>query len=769
MSKVSIIIPIYNVEKYLAKCLDYVINQTYKDLEIICVNDESPDNSAQILEEYATKDNRIKIVNRKNGGLSAARNSGLEVAAGEYCYFIDSDDWIELDTIEKLVNIMRSKDVDAVVHSASNIPEDDSCIGMAKDTQNWLNSYAKQNGIYDVPVEINRKISTVTWNKLYKMEIINKYNCRFPEGLVNEDELFLWTYMIHCKNYYYLDEKLYNYLRRSDSIMGTRDNSPKVLDILKIEEEIYKTVEKYKNIEEYQEYLTQNYVDEIKWLFQRMPKRYRKEAVKRINQYYKNINHDKEILELYRKYKYKKLKQFIQGIFSITNIKTDNYVGKQLKLFGLKFKFKNKYKTLLSIIDNKFNDCENKINSLQDQFNSLQDQFNSLQNQVQYTNDKFNKLYHTSKEIANTDIIPNKIVFNNMTGNGYGCNPKYIAEEIIRQKLPYELVWLVKDVEQVKGEFPKEIKLVEWTVENAIREFSSAKVWISNQRMPQLYENGLFKKKDQYYLQTWHGAALKQIEKDVETEKQWWCKWAKVDSQYMDLLLTAGKTEKEVFERNFYFNGEILENGLPRDSVFYQKEEYKRDLINKVYGSFNIPQNKKIVLYVPTFRDDGRTSAYNIDCSGLLTNIKNKFNNDYVLLLRLHPNVPKEVSEIFKYDESIINATFYPDVEELMLASDVLITDYSSCMFDYMLSRKPIFLYMPDLEQYKKDRNFYINFEDLPFSIAENNDNLYENIEKFNSDAYLNKLNTFIKQFGYCEKIDIQGLINRIKATIEEV
>ena len=76
---------------------------------------------------------------------------------------------------------------------------------------------------------------------------------------------------------------------------------------------------------------------------------------------------------------------------------------------------------------------------------------------------------------------------------------------------------------------------------------------------------------------------------------------------------------------------------------------------------------------------------------------------------------------------------------------------------------------MPDLEQYKKDRNFYINFEDLPFSIAENNDNLYENIEKFNSDAYLNKLNTFIKQFGYCEKIDIQGLINRIKATIEEV
>ena len=117
-SLVSVIIPIYNVEQYIEKCLDSVINQTYKDLEIICVNDCSPDNSAQILLEYAQRDTRIKIVNReKNGGLSAARNTGLDEAKGEYVYFIDSDDWIDLDYIEKMVSAITFSKTDVVVNT----------------------------------------------------------------------------------------------------------------------------------------------------------------------------------------------------------------------------------------------------------------------------------------------------------------------------------------------------------------------------------------------------------------------------------------------------------------------------------------------------------------------------------------------------------------------------------------------------------------------------------------------------------------------------
>ncbi len=428
MSKVSIIIPVYNVEKYLPKCLDSVINQTYKNLEIICVNDDSQDNSLRILEKYAQSDERIKIVNRQNGGLSAARNSGLDVAIGDYCYFIDSDDWIELNTIEKLVKIISTNAVDTVVHGANNILENPSLAGTSLDAQVWFDSYIKNNGIYDVPMEIKKYICPVAWNKLYKMDIINKYHCRFPEGLINEDELYLWTYMVHCEKYYYLNEKLYNYLRRSGSIMSTRNDSPKVLDILEILSEIYKTVGEYKNIKDYQEYLTQNYVDEINWLFQRMPRKYRKEALKRINQYYKNINHDKEILELYRKYKYKKLKQFLQGIFSITNLKFDNYVGKQLKLFGLKFKFKNKYKTLLKKINDNYTSDENNLINLKNELKELKQEYNKNLSQIEfvfnevifakvlreeycskpYTNNLDKNIYNIINELGHFYFLPNK-------------------------------------------------------------------------------------------------------------------------------------------------------------------------------------------------------------------------------------------------------------------------------------------------------------------------------------------------------------------------
>ena len=118
MYKVSIIIPVYNVEQYLAQCLDSVINQTYKNIEIICVNDCSLDNSFKILDEYSKNDKRIKIINRENnGGLSAARNTGLDNASGKYIYFLDSDDWIDLDYIEKMLNAAIKNEVEVVLNT----------------------------------------------------------------------------------------------------------------------------------------------------------------------------------------------------------------------------------------------------------------------------------------------------------------------------------------------------------------------------------------------------------------------------------------------------------------------------------------------------------------------------------------------------------------------------------------------------------------------------------------------------------------------------
>lgn len=118
MPKVSIIIPVYNVEKYLRECLDSVINQTIKDIEIICVNDGSTDNSLNILEEYALRDKRIKIINKKNGGLASARNEGLKYISGTLCHFLDSDDYIEPNLYENAINIFQNFNIDYLCFSS---------------------------------------------------------------------------------------------------------------------------------------------------------------------------------------------------------------------------------------------------------------------------------------------------------------------------------------------------------------------------------------------------------------------------------------------------------------------------------------------------------------------------------------------------------------------------------------------------------------------------------------------------------------------------
>ena len=221
-SKVSVIIPIYNVEQYLAQCLDSVINQTYKNLEIICVNDCSPDNSAKILQEYALKDNRIKIVNReKNGGLSAARNSGLDVATGEYVYFIDSDDWIDLDYIEKMVEAIELSNVDVVLNT--NI-----LVHKEGERSVQFMPYNTQNNVSDCLLAASTCVWNMIWNTwahIWKKSFLDKIGARFPEGYIIEDMYFQAVTFVHISKIYVTRASSYHYLVRNNSIMGAFTNS----------------------------------------------------------------------------------------------------------------------------------------------------------------------------------------------------------------------------------------------------------------------------------------------------------------------------------------------------------------------------------------------------------------------------------------------------------------------------------------------------------------------------------------------------------------
>lgn len=278
MAKISVIIPVYNVAPYLAKCLDSVLAQTMSDIEVICVNDGSTDNSGKILQDYAAKDRRVKIINQNNQGISAARNAGLKVVQSDYVMFVDSDDYIAADMTEKLHSMMISGNPDVVICSAecvNQLPENAGAdiIEWQSWLQPWFDEYAKPTGVYDVPKTIKDEFISVVWNKLYKTSIIKDYQIEFPLGLIEEDEYWLWAYMIHCKKYAFLNEQLYFYIQRAGSIMTTRNGNEKVLDILEIERLIYEQAAKYANIKAYREILADWYIKTTEEILQyRRPK-----------------------------------------------------------------------------------------------------------------------------------------------------------------------------------------------------------------------------------------------------------------------------------------------------------------------------------------------------------------------------------------------------------------------------------------------------------------------------------------------------------------
>lgn len=223
--KVSVVIPVYNVEKYLGQCLDSVINQTYRNLEIICVNDCSPDNSVQILKEYAQKDERIKIVtHEKNGGLSVSRNSGLDAATGDYVYFIDSDDWIDLDYIEKMVEAIKRENVDIVLNV--------NIICEYIDKQKMYPCFISENYFSDGGLmfrnEAINNAPPMIWSHLYKKNFFEKYHLQFINNTsednikryIHEDVVFQHESLTKTDKIYVFLGSAYHYRQNASGLMG---------------------------------------------------------------------------------------------------------------------------------------------------------------------------------------------------------------------------------------------------------------------------------------------------------------------------------------------------------------------------------------------------------------------------------------------------------------------------------------------------------------------------------------------------------------------
>ena len=335
-----------------------------------------------------------------------------------------------------------------------------------------------------------------------------------------------------------------------------------------------------------------------------------------------------------------------------------------------------------------------------------------------------------------------KVVFINFSGKGYGDNPKYIAEEIIHQKKKWDLVWFVSDMNSV---LPKEIRKVQFRSLKMRYELQTAKIIITNCQAPIPF----IKKKKQILIQTWHAPmSYKKVENDArDFLRQSYIETSERNNRITDLFISSNAIQTEEYKRAFMCKSEILQCGIPRNDVYFKITDQQKTEIRKKIG---VQTDTKIILYAPTFRDVDTGFSYTIDGKRLLDTLKTKTYQKWKLLVRFHPAVREGDFDKKMFDnDDFINMTAYPDMQELLMVADMVITDVSSSIYDCILIRKPLLLFMPDFDSYQKScRGLTDEFYRLPYIILKSNDELidavnnydYEEMRKI-QDAYIKRVN----------------------------
>ena len=369
---------------------------------------------------------------------------------------------------------------------------------------------------------------------------------------------------------------------------------------------------------------------------------------------------------------------------------------------------------------------------------------------------KFLKYYLTTK-------VDNKtIVFESFMGRAYSDSQKALYKEMLNDKFfkDFKFIWAFKNPEKYKSLEDSNTSVIKYGSKEFYKNMAIAKYWITNSRLPEY----LIKKKEQIYIQCWHGTPLKRLGFDIEVEggnalntiKEIKEKYGQ-DAKRYDYMLSPSRfcTEKFISAfnlKNINKENIIIEEGYPRNDFLINHT--KQDIIN-LKEKIGIPKDKKVILYAPTWRDNQHVSGigYTYDLNLNFDQLKEKLEKDYVIIFRTHYFVSNSF-DFEKYKGFIYNMSEHDDVNDCYIISDLIITDYSSVFFDYANLRRPMIFYMYDLEEYKeKLRDFYFSLEELPGPIVKTQLELEDeilNIKEY-EEKYGEKYKKFYDKFNYLD------------------
>lgn len=701
--KVSIIVPVYGVENWLARCLESLVNQTLRDIEIIVVNDGSPDNSQEIIEQYVSHyPGLVKGYVKDNGGLSDARNFGLQYATGEYIAFVDSDDYVDITMYEKLYNKAQEDNADAVTCAYFKVNENKQTRKSAQ--KGTMHLYGKN--IRENPTMLIT-MAPYAWNKLIRRNIFQKTNIKFPKGIIFEDICTMYPLLLYCNKVSKVDEELYYYIEeREGSIMSTY--SPKkmqMLDSFQLLNSRFKEAKEFENFHD--ELVTLN----LRHIYYRF---------KEFNSYKKRSFQFKFIHKAF-----KHLRNYFPdwennyGYFPNFTLPKDRNIKRW-------FYKRSLYWYFIALLPLRVITFGKKVD-------------NHL-----YNKKKIYKYFYTWV-MKHCSVKKNAVLFESFHGKDISDSPLAMLQELLKEKSGYKIYITTNDyVEHRKfiKENKMDVHLVKLKSFRYQKVLATANYLINNVSFPPYF----IKKEEQIYINTWHGTPLKTLGKNMRKGIE---SMHNIQHNFLqaDYLLFPNEFTKEHMMEDYNLNelytGKSLVCGYPRNAVFMDKKagiSLKRKL-----GY----EGKQLYTYMPTWRGknsyQGIGADYIDDINNILSRVDEILGENQIFFVNLHPNVGNEVDyKLFKHIEPFpANIPKY----EFINCTDILITDYSSIFFDFSITRKPVVLFMYDYDKYMEERGTYINAKDLPFYKIYDLEKLIEGIKK---DQFLES--TYLDDIKYCEK-----------------
>ena len=338
-------------------------------------------------------------------------------------------------------------------------------------------------------------------------------------------------------------------------------------------------------------------------------------------------------------------------------------------------------------------------------------------------------------------IRENRIFFSAYSGKNYSCNPKYIAQELLKDpQMPYEMIWAFTEPQRYTDLDPR-IRRVRFKSLPYLYYLLTSRVVVDNVESWSI----LPKRRGQLIINTWHGGGaykgvgLKRLDTDAQLDRNMLNKHKRVD-----LYLSSSKCfTKMTLRDSFGYQGEVLECGMPRNDLLVKGGAEKAAQVRE---KLSLDPSWKLALYAPTFRAD-TDYRFELDAKGTLEALTRRFGGTWKLLYRAHYYLGKENYRA----EDVIDVTAYDDMQELLLISDVLITDYSSSIWDFSLTEKPAFLFTPDLDAYAGERDFYTPIDTWPYPYSKDREGFVRLIEEYEEESAREKIRAHHRKLENCE------------------